>query len=519
MIQTLKNLFYTKPHNLYTQQIKQETDALLNEFDKEYRLKEINNIPLSKDEFKTNMLYVANHLYEVMINASNAVYRKIQLLEASYSEVKSELDNKLYYELHTIEKQKEELESQVESTKVEIEAYSQEKKRIEKEFNKLEDRKVIGDLDKLPLWVFLAVMLLVGGAELLIYQNVFLSQEIGLAADMPEEKQNQVFWTSMLMSIGFVGMIIWMAHALGKLVRHFANTTPKEKKFYIVKISIILAISAAAIWATVDIRSKMHTILADDNQVKVLKVQKEDSKEATLFGSDDSAGFGDSVEESSDNSNNDDDGFGDDDEEDNEDGGFSEEKTPTSKTEKQPQDIETKIQNLRKDAQIRKENTAYVFVIINLFIFIGGAFLSYFSHTSSPIYEMVESKIKLLEKRKKRYQKEIQALDKKIIKFKKEEINKLFSKLVDSAALYDIHVRTYNAYTAVFKIQLELIESYLREIYKAHGIEIQDSYVTMILSEYITLDTRKELQHVNNIEEYMIYKFQKPQTFKEMKNV
>jgi hypothetical protein len=508
MIQFFKNLFYRNPHNLYTQKIKDETDLLLNEFDREYRLKEINNIPLSKEEFKTNMLYVANRLYELMINASNEVYKKIQILEASYSEVKSEIDNKLYYELNNLEKEKEELELQIDDVEEEIEAYTKEKKIIEKEFNKLEDRQVVGDLSKLPMWVFLAIMLLVGGAELLIYQNVFLSQEIGLTADMPEEKQSQVFWTSMLMSIGFVGMIIWMAHALGKLVRHFPNTTQKEKKLYIVKITIILAISAAAIWATVDIRSKMHSILGDDTQVKVLKVQKEDSKEISMFGGGDdeeSDGFGADDEE------DDDVGFGADDED--------EEKSTTTLETKEPQNLDSKIQNLREDAQQRKEETAYVFIIINLFIFIGGAFLSYFSHTSSPIYEMVEEKINALEKKKKKYKKEIVALDKKMIRFKKDELNKLFSKLVESASLYDIHVRTYNAYTAVFKIQLELIESYLREIYKANGITItEDSYVDMLLRDYITLDTREELQHVNNIEDYMIYKFQKPQKLKDMKN-
>jgi len=516
MIQFIKGLFFGRPHALYTKQLKKESETFLNEFDRECRLKEINNIPFSQDEFKTNMLYVANHLYDIMINASNAVYRKIQLLEASYSEIKSELDNKLYYELNNIEKQKDEIESQIESVESEIEEYSKEKKAIEQEFNKLENREVVGDLDKLPLWVFLAVMILVGGAELLIYQKVFLSQEIGLIADMQAEKQSQVFWTSMVMSVGFVGMIIWMAHALGKLVRHFANTTRKEKKFYIVKIVIIIAISAAAIWATVDIRSKMHTILADDNQVKILKQQKEDIKENALFGSDDKADFGDTAEDEDSAFNDDfgdDSGFGDDEEED------SDVKEAAKSVEQKPDPLDVKMQTLREDAQNRKEDTAYVFVVINLFIFIGGAFLSYFSHTSSPIYEMVESKIKLLEKRKKKYQKEISSLDKKMIRFKKEEINRLFSKLVDAAALYDIHVRTYNAYTAVFKIQLELIESYLREIYKAHGIEPQDSYVEMILSKYITLDTRKELQHVNNIEEYMIYKFQKPQTLKEMENV
>ncbi|MEN4045385.1 hypothetical protein [Sulfurimonas sp. NWX367] len=511
MIHFLKNLFYAKPHDLSTKQLKNETDILLNEFDKEYRLKEVNNIALSKDEFRTNMLYVSNYLYEIMINTSNAVYQKIQLLEASYSEIKSELDNKLYYELNTLEKQKEECISEINHIEEEIQSYTAEKKTIEKEFNKLENRKVTGDLQKLPFWVFLAVMLLVGGAELLIYQNVFLSQEIGLTADMPLEKQSQVFWTSLLMSIGFVGMIIWMAHALGKLVRHFANTTQKEKKFYIIKIMIIVAISAAAIWATVDIRSKMHTILADDNQVKVLKMQKEDTKETSLFGDNDTAGFANSAQNDSQ-----DDGFGDGD--DFGDGGGFGSDEPVQQTKEEPSSLDTKIQKLREDAQKRKENTAYVFVIINLFIFIGGAFLSYFSHTSSPIYEMIESKIKLLETRKKKCQKKIITLDKKMIAFKKEEINRLFSKLVDAAALYDIHVRTYNAYTAVFKIQLELVESYLREIYRTQGVAIEEeSYVAMILREYITLDTRKELQHVNNIEEYMIYKFQKPQTLKEMK--
>ena len=514
MIRSLKNLFKEKQDELYTTQIKKESDQLLNELDKEYRLKEINNISFSKDEFETNMLYVANNLYTIMINASNAVYKKVQIFEANYSVIKSELDNKLYYELTNLEKQREDLIEELSDVEEEIHSYKEEKRAIEKEFNKLEGRKLTGDLDKLPLWVFLIVMFLVGAAELLIYQNVFLSQEIGLVADMPEEKQSQVFWTSLLMSIGFVGMIIWMAHALGKLVRHFANTTLQEKKIYAVKIATILLISAAAIWATVDIRSKMHTILADDNQVKILKAQQENSLDDGIFGmQEDEGGFG---------SQEGDDTFGDEaDMQDDEEDAFGadaadlkEEPTRAKPT----NDLEAQMQKLREDAQIKKEDTAYVFVIINLFIFIGGAFLSYFSHTSSPIYEMVEAKIKLLEKRKRAFEKAIKKIDKEIVKFKKYEINRLFSKLVEAAALYDIHVRTYNAYATVFKMQLDQIESYLHTIYKDHGVTIKESYVAEILQKYIVLDTREELQHVNNIEEYMIYKFQKPQTFKESDN-
>ncbi|UCN01261.1 hypothetical protein LCX93_04925 [Sulfurimonas sp. SWIR-19] len=512
MIEQIRLLYYRffkKPEKFYTAAMEKERDAILSEFDKEYRLKEVHNIELTKNEFKTNMLYAADRLYQLMINASNSVYQKIQISEANYSVIKSELDDKLYNELANLENEKQEIKTSCEDIKKEIQNYEQQSKAIEREFNKLSNREVVGDLHKLPWWIFITVMLIVGAAELLIYQNVFLSQEIGLNADMPAEKQNQVFWTSIVMAVGFVGMIIWMAHALGKLLRHFSNTTQKEKKIYIVKMLVITLISFLAIWATVDIRSKMHTILADDTAVKNLKAQQDKMNKQQLFGSDAKAEFGSATDDEAL-----DEGFGNSDEDES---GFGDEEEPTDNLKETS--LDEKMQVFREDAQKKKEDTAYVFIIINLFIFIGGAFLSYFSHTSSPIYEMIEAEIAKLSKKYKKCKKEIIKIEKKMSKLKKNEINKLFSRLVTAALFYDISVRTYNAYVSSFKIQLELIESYLREIYKERGVTIEENYVEFILSEYIVLDNRKELQHVNNIEEYMIYHDRNQKDVKEEKDV
>jgi len=499
---------YKKIESLKTQDFEKLSDDLLNELDREYRFKEINGITPRPNELKTNLTYVLNKLYETMLNASNSVYAKIQTLEANYSNTKSELDNKLYYELQTLQGRKEELEREKEETKRQLGIMQQRKEEIEYAFSKTEEREVYGDLQRIPRYFFWIVLLVVGMAEFYIYQNVFLSQEIKLFSDMQSQEQIWVTIFAGLMSLGFVVMIIWMADALGKLLRHYPNTIQKEKKFYLLKMGIITAVTIGAIWGTVNIRSKMYSILAMDQDI-VTKKEQQDRMQMNIFDDNTVAQddpFGEDKSASNDASDEDN-PFGDD------------QGSKTVSKQKSPNDaIDNSIEKIRTKINKKKEDTADVFILINIFIFVGGVFLSYFSHTSSPIYEMVLDEIKKLQRDLKKLQKQIQKIDVQIVRFKKYEINPLFKRLLYDASLYDLHVRTYNGYRELFLTKFEMIEEYLRDRLTYLGVDVEGVDIKRFIAEHIKLDERNELQHVNNIESYMIYKFTTPKNLKDIQN-
>ncbi len=510
----IRHLFYAKAERINSFDIKKKTDMILNEFDREYRYKEINDILPKESEFTTNILYTLQQLYESVVNASNKVYKKIQFLEAHYSSLKSELDNKLYYELHNLEEKKEEIERNISDIETEIEHYTQDKEQIEKEFSKLKNKEVVGDLHKQPDWVFWVIMILAGSAEFFIYQNVFLSQELGLEADQPENMQLMYKIMSGVMSVGFIIMIIWMAHALGKFIRYFSTASKKERSYYIVKMVLISLVSASAIWATVDIRGQMHEIMAINTKVQNLKEHKEENEFSMLMGDEEKKDTGGLLN----NDDEDDDGgLGDDEDEEGADALEDDDEEAGGKAlPVKKEDINTQIDKLEHQAVVAKDATAPVFMFINIFIFIGGVFLSYFVHTSSPVYDMILSELKKLQKKKKALQKELLRADKEIMLFKKYVIDPLFARLLKEAALYDLHVRVYNAYLELFYMQVEIVVDYLTMTFERFGVTVKPVDYKILLQEHITIDERKELHHVNRIEEYMIYKYTPPTKVKNL---
>lgn len=509
----VRRIFYKKAEQLNTNQLRKQTDLLLSEFDKQYRYQEVNDLIPKRSQFKTNILYSIEHLYQEVINATNIVYKKIQFLESNYSSFKSDLDNKLYYELHNLEEKKEYIENEVEELDKEIERFSQEKEKIEEEFGKLQNKEVVGDLHKHPQWFFWVVMIPAGLAEFFIYQNVFLSQELGLEANQPENKQLAYEIMSGVMSVGFIIMIVWMAHALGKFIRYFSTASKKERPYYITKMALISLISAGAIWATVDIRGQMHEIMAINQKVKHLN-EKQDHQEGidALIGEDDEGSLSDDNEELSGDDDDDElDGALDDDD------GLEENGDTQESIKNTLSDISSQRDMLEHQAVVAKDATAPVFMLINIFIFIGGVFLSYFVHTSSPIYDMINDELKKLRRRKKALHKELYEIDKEIMLFKKYVINPLFKRMLQEASLYDLHVRTYNAYLEIFFMQVETIMNYLLVTFERFGVAVEKIDYEELVRERITLDDRKELHHVNRIEEYMIYKYAKPQKIKNLK--
>lgn len=492
-----------------------QTELILNNIDKEFRFKEVNNLPYPEREIKTNLIYAATNFWTYVINASHAIYKKIQILEADFSKVKSELDNKLFYALSNLEDQDKKVRQEIIQTEEELHSYHEKRKAMELRYYAVGDkREVKGSLNRVAPWVFLVVMIIVGAAELFMYKNVFMSQEIGFLADMNAEVKFTYELMALFMALGFTVMIIWMAHKMGEILRHLDNTNAKEKRGYIAKLVVIATVTFSAIWATVDIRSDMHGIMALDTKIEHIQEAREDAN--TLFDDDENsdAGFGDETDEDtdggfgSDEEEDSDSGFGSLDEEEGFDNGFGdtdEQNTPNALKTKTSSTL-SQEESLRQQGLHAKGETAWLFAVINVFILIGGVFLSYETHTSSKIYETIEKHIKRLEKEKKRFEKELMGLEKKIEKLKSKTINKLFNDLLFRAALYDQEVRTYNTYLQIFEFKMQLIEDYIKNIYDEKGLSYAPIVYKDVLDDKINLDARKELHHVNNIEEYMIYK-------------
>jgi len=462
-----------------------KTQRVLGEFDKEYRYKKVNNLSFTKDEVVLQLTYAATELWKYVVNASHDIYKKIQILEADYIDTKAKLDNAIEYELQNLEKKRQEYKKEIDEIDEELDEYNKQRKEIENAYHQLGEKKTLkGSLNRLHTGWFLFIMLIAGAAELFIYKNVFLSQEIGTTADLTQQEKWQVPAMALFMASGFTVMIIWLAHKMGEILRHLDSATQQERKGQWMKLGFIALIVSAAIWATVDIRGKMHQILAKDTKITTLMQQQENNEES-LFA-DDTAN----------------DGFGDDTQEENDDGGFGAEDEDGAKQTKNP---EIQIDVLRDEINKEKGATAWLFIIINLFIVVGGVFLSYETHTSSKIYETIERHIKNLQKRKKRVEQSLQKLEKEIVHFKEKKIDKIFKDLLLKSALYDKEIQVYNTYQNIYMLKLQTILEYLKNIYQEAGVAFPEITIEDILKGKIEIDLRKELHHVKNIDEYMIY--------------
>ena len=479
--------------------LNKETDKVLNEFDQEYRFKDVNELTYPDREIRTNLLYAATVFWTVVVNASHSIYKKIQILEADYIDVKSQLDNKIEYELENHEKKRQSIEKEIEQVDKDLQEYHAQRKEIEAAYHKVgEEKKIKGSLSRLSGFWFLFIMTIAGLAELAMYKNVFMSQEIGLVADLTQERKFYVELMAIAMATGFTVMIIWLAHKMGELLRHYDSALESEKKNYIFKPLFIALVVSMAILATVEIRGNMHQILAKDHKVEQLKDTMEDEKnpfkdnlessEEGGFGSDDADGFGG--------------GFGDDDAQ----------EASSASISKADQ-----IDTLRDEVNADKDATAWLFTIINVFIVVGGLFLSYETHTSSRIYETIEKHIRKLEKLKKALERELKELDEEIMEFKNSQVNRLFKKLLLKAALYDKEVRTYNTYMHIFELKMQLVQDYIKKIYEEKDVAYSPIEYVDVLDGRVTMDYRKELHHVHNIEEYMIYNYSQKEEYKNFK--
>ncbi len=494
----------------------------MGEFDERDRFKSVNGLAYTAGEFRAQMTNAAAVLWTKVVNASNDIYKRIQLLEADYIELKSTLDDKIDYELENMEQKRREAEREIAEVESEIDDYDAQRKQIERAYNRVGgERKVRGSLDRLSGWWFLFVMSVAGFAELFIYKNVFLSQEIGLRADLAAEEKYMVQIMALGMALGFTVMLIWIAHKLGEMMRHYDSIIDAERRVYLTKFFMLMLVVILAIAATVDIRGKMHEILAKDQRIETLQRQTEISNDHKMFNGTgkladedgDAGGLGDeeSDEGLSDGSGLDDDdghgGFGEEDE--------AEEAVSDNNDDKHlfAPSVSDKIESLRDAIVQEKDATAWLFTIINIFMVVGGMFLSYATHTSSRVYETIEKRLKVLHRQKAHLDKKLRRIEHDIVRFKARQINRLYKELLLRSALYDKEVRTYNAYMEIFLMKMRLIEEHLQAIYEAHDAPVPaECFICekeggrIVVVGTIVVDRREELHHVRHVDEYMIYR-------------
>ncbi len=310
-------------------------------------------------------------------------YKKLQDQETQITVAKSDLDNCAKEYCVAKETKKEEQNSLIKSIddlkerKVDllkkINADVQSKNDIETKYLKEETE---GDLKQIPMWIFVVIMTIVGLAEMVIYQSVFLSQEIGIIAEMEENQIAHLEIMAFVMGIGFIVMITWLAHEAGKRIRHIEGTDSKNRPAQWLKVFLIIAIVMSAIFSTVKMRSDMHKSSELNAKLTTIVDAEEDDGDEAFLDAEDDTGSDDGLDTE-------------DEDEELDDEADAKVATP----------VISEKEKLEKAIIAIKANGAWYFMAINFFIFMGGVMLAYHTHTSSVRYEQL---LGLIEKQRKK---------------------------------------------------------------------------------------------------------------------
>jgi len=346
-----------------------------------------------------------NYTYQLASNFANKFYeligvdyRDLQTKETEITLAKSNLDNRardlciakeekkgeqqfLIRRIENLKKRKSELLNKINED-------TEKKNDLEELYLKPDTE---GDLKQMPMWIFVAIMTVVGLAEMLIYQSVFLSQEIGILAEMEEDKVAHLENMALIMGTGFIVMITWLAHEAGKRIRHIEGTAHKNRLGQWIKVGLIMLLVIAAIFSTVKMRSDMHKSSELNAKLTTIIDAEEDADDEDYYSED-----SESDEDADDEDSDDDEDEDEDEDSDDELAGDEGSTTPTL----------TEKEQLEKELIDIKSDGAWYFMAINFFIFMGGVMLAYHTHTSSVRYEQL---IALIAKQRK----ELEELEKK----------------------------------------------------------------------------------------------------------
>jgi len=304
----------------------------------------------------------ANKFYELI----STDYRALQQKESDIALAKSELNHRTKEFCIAKEEKKAEqafLVSRIEDVKKRKSALKAKILKDEEEKHKLEVHyqkpDTEGDLTHYPMWFFITVMSIVGFAELFIYKSVFLSQEIGIYSEMEDSEKMFVQMMAVVMGLGFIVMITWIAHEIGKRIRFIEGTGDGNRAKQWKMVVVLVLIASLAIFSTVKMRSDMHK--SSELDAKITKIIDADDADDGLFLDDDDEGDSDMDDEESDDDMDE----------------VADDATPKL----------TELESLEKQIIDIKANGSWYFLAINFFIFVGGIMLAYHTHTSSVRYE------------------------------------------------------------------------------------------------------------------------------------
>jgi hypothetical protein len=315
-----------------------------------------------------------------------------------------------------------------------------------------------------------------------------------------------------VMAIGFTVMMIWLAHKLGMMLRQYVSVHKEMRLAYWTKFIVISIVVIVAIVATVQIRGKMHIILAEE-----LKLQKMIENFGTDISMDDDV--------DSENMTMEKDASMDDDVSMDDEIAMGESHEESISVTPKVQEEKPKLENLTvnqidlitEKISKMKGDLAYLFIAINLFIVVAGVFLAYEVHTSSIKYEALEGIIARLEKRRKKLLKRKKKLKKKFSKTEKDEVMSIVKEYVESVNEFDEYSQVVKSHRiAIENIYIEMIY-YLLGTMEEHNLlyDIDEMYLESFSPEDLSKRFEKEwklekvdmevpeVMHVNNIDEFI----------------
>ncbi len=464
-----------------------ETEELKKAIDEDARKTYADERKLNDFQLNEKLMFVTNTLWNTFHDVIDPIRKNIQKLESGILINRYKLEDVL--QQHCTEKMAiESVNSELKNVEDNLDHHHSDMREIEHTCNGIDSE---GDLRRLPSWVFFVLMGIVGLAEVIVYYNVFLSQEFGgLGGNTPLDRIRRIAF-ALIMAGGFTIMIIWLSHKLGMLLRQYTSVHQNVKYGYKIKAGVISLVVIAAIISTVVIRSHVHEI--DSMETKYEKLDNS---------------YGDSIEN--------DEG----EEEEVEDSFFGEATSTKDISKTQTQAISSKKNDLDKLADKiteLKSKLAKYFIVINLMIVIAGIFLSYEIHTSSVKYEALESMIARLERRREKLQKKKNKIEKDLMKKEKSNVVNILTQYVES-------VNTFDGYSQEVKTLKRHIENvYIQMVYYMLGSmkeynllsEFDDNYLKQYSPDFLAerfnnewkLDKIymevNEVMHINNIDEFI----------------
>jgi len=206
-----------------------EKKELKQRIDQDVRTLYTDERKLNKFQINEKLLFITNNLWDSFQTIINPIRQKIQGLESDILVNRYNLDETLKKHCKSKEDFKR-AEKDLHDVEENLDKHRKDMQAIEETYSKGEAE---GDLKRLPFWVFVVLMSIVGIAETIIYFYVFLSQEMMSKGDVYTFADQVIYYGfPILMAIGFTVMMIWLAHKLGMMLRQYMSIHKKLQRAY-----------------------------------------------------------------------------------------------------------------------------------------------------------------------------------------------------------------------------------------------------------------------------------------------